>query len=431
MSRLQNRFTGRSGPKPGEVFASLDIGCSKITCLIARRDIEEPSKFTLLGGGRQQSRGFEAGAITDMEQLERAIRLAVEDAERQAGERIEQVILGVTGPKLTCRLVSAKISTNGRRVTPKDIKRVQSAGVAKCDIRGFEILSAHPVAYRIDDQDGVRDPSGMHGQSLGVLLSVVSAPDNLLINLVECVGRAHLEVARLVPSAIATGMGALIDDELENGAICLDFGAGVTTAAVFMNGVPAWLGLVPVGGAHVTSDIAQGLGTTFAAAERLKTVHGSAVLDGPGHAERIDYPTLGDDGRLQAARMEKRKLSEIIVPRIEETLEIVEKLLAQSALKKVLPRRGVLTGGASQLPCLRETATRIMAMPVRLGRPVAVDRLGETYASPAFSTASGLLTYVLRGVPNALAQSTFGDVDGKNNENTVVNKVFFWIKENF
>lgn len=431
MSRPQNRFSGRAGPKPGEVFASLDIGCSKITCLIARRDVEEPSKFKLLGGGRQQARGFEAGAITDMEQLERAIRLAVEDAERQAGERITQVILGVTGPKLVCKLVSAKISTNGRQITAKEIRRVQIAAVAKSQTRDFEILTAHPVAYRVDDQDGVRDPSGMHGQTLGVLLSVVLAPESLLLNLVECVGRAHLEVGQLVPSAIATGMGALIEDELENGAVCLDFGAGVTTAAVFMNGVPAWLGLVPAGGAHVTSDIAQGLGTTFAAAERLKTVHGTADLNGSGHAERIDCPTLGDDGRLQAVRMEKSRLTEIIVPRVEETIEIAGRLLQASALKKVMPRRGVLTGGGSQLPAIRDVATRILGMPVRLGRPVAADRLGETYATPAFSTAAGLLTYVLAGVPNALRETGAGSFANEVGSAGLVNKAFVWMKENF
>lgn len=431
MSRPQNRFASRSGPKPGEVFASLDIGCSKITCLIARRDVQEPSKFILLGGGRQQSRGFEAGAITDMEQLERAIRLAVEDAERQAGERIEQVILGVTGPKLVCKLVSAKISLNGHTVTAKDIKRVQAAAIAKAETRDFEILSAYPVAYRLDEQDGVRDPSGMHGQALGVLVSVVMSPENQLLNLIECVGRAHLEVARLVPSAIAAGMGALIEDELENGAVCLDFGAGVTTAAVFMNGVPAWLGLVPVGGAHVTSDIAQGLGTTFAAAERLKTVHGTVDIDGPGHAERIDCPTLGDDGRLQAKRMEKGKLAEIISPRIEETLEIIGTRLADSALKKVMPRRGVLTGGGSQIPAIRETATKILAMPVRLGRPVAASRLGETYATPAFSTAAGLLTYILAALPSALREPGAGGFANKDGDARLVNKAFFWIRENF
>lgn len=431
MSRPQHRFSGRSGPKPGDVFAALDIGCSKITCLIARRDSEELSKFRLLGGGRQQSRGFEAGAITDMEQLERAIRLAVEDAERQAGERIERVVLGVTGSRLVCNLVSARLVTDGRQMTAKDIKRVQAAALAKSAVRDYEILTAHPVAYRVDDQEGVRDPIGMHGQTLGVLLSVVLAPETMLLNLVECVGRAHLEVAQLVPSAMATGMGVLIEDEIENGAICLDFGAGVTTAAVFLNGVPAWLGLVPAGSAHVTSDIAQGLGTTFAAAERLKTIHGTASTIGPGLAERIDCPKLGDDGRLQAVRMEKLKLAQIISPRIDETLEIAGALLKTSALKKVMPQRGVLTGGGSQLPAIRERATDILKMPVRLGRPVAADRLGETYANPAFSTASGLLSYALANLPDALRESGGAGFSAEPGRSGLVNKMFSWMKENF
>lgn len=431
MARPLNRFPGRGGPKPGEVFAALDIGCSKITCLIARRDPAEPSKFLLLGGGRQQSRGFEAGAITDMEQLERAIRLAVEDAERQAGLRIESVVLGVTGPKLVCKLVTAQVSTNGRPVSAKDIKRVQAAALAKADTRDFEMLTAHPVAYSLDNQGGVRDPRGMHGSLLGVTLSVVMAPETLLLNLVECVGRAHLEVSQLVPSAIASGMGAMIEDELDNGAICLDCGAGVTTAAVFLNGVPAWLGLVPVGGAHVTSDVAQGLGTTFPAAERMKTVHGTTDMKSPGIAERIECPRLGEDGRLQASRIERRALAEIIEPRIEETLELVLKRLKASDLKKMMPHRGVLTGGASQLPGIGQVATRVLGMQMRLGKPVAADRLGETYANPAFSAAAGLLTYTLAGLPNAMDSANAIGFPGTGDKTSVVNKAFFWMRENF
>ena len=433
MSGAHHRFPQRSGPKSGDVFASLDIGCSKITCLIARRDIDDPKKFTLLGGGRQQSRGFEAGAITDMEQLERAIRLAVEDAERQAGERIDDVVLGVTGPRLKCQLLSAKISTNGKPVSARDIKRVQAAALSRAEAKldGHIVLTAHPVAYRIDGQDGVKDPTGMHGQTLGVLVSVVSVPETQLLNLLECVGRAHLSVSRLVPAAIATGMGALIEDEIENGAICFDFGAGVTTSAVFLNGVPAWLGLVPAGGAHVTSDIAQGLGTTFAAAERLKTVNGMTDPKGVGHADMIDCPLLGDDGRLQAKRMPKGQLAEIIAPRVEEILEIAQRKLSGCVLKKVMPRRGVLTGGASLIPGMRETATEILSMPVRLGRPVSIDRLGETYASPAFSTAAGLLSYALAGLPDATDTARRGISASENRTVHTVNRVFSWVKENF
>ena len=226
-------------------------------------------------------------------------------------------------------------------------------------------------------------------------------------------------------------MGALIADEIENGAICFDFGAGVTSSSVFINGVPAWLGLVPAGGAHVTSDIAQGLGTTFAAAERLKTVHGMTDPSGLGHGDHIDCPLLGDDGRLQAKRMQKSQLANIIAPRIEETLEIVQRMLVDCQLKKVLPRRGVLTGGASQLPGLRETATDVLSMPVRLGRPVCADRLGETYATPAFSTAAGLLSYALADLPDATEAARRGLMGGGTGPAHVVNNVFSWMKENF
>ncbi|MEL7454316.1 MAG: cell division FtsA domain-containing protein, partial [Pseudomonadota bacterium] len=214
-------------------------------------------------------------------------------------------------------------------------------------------------------------------------------------------------------------------------AICFDFGAGVTTAAVYMNGVPAWLGLVPAGGAHVTSDIAQGLGTTFAAAERLKTVHGVTDPGAPGHAERIDCPKLGDDGRLHAARMPRQDLSNIIAPRIEETLEILLGLMSASALKKVLPRRGVLTGGASQISGLRDTAKSVLSMPVRLGRPINADRLGEGFANPAFSTAAGLLTYHIADLPDALRASAQVGAAGMAGDGSIVKKAFFWMRENF
>ena len=432
MSRVQNRLPDRKGvTRPGGVMAALDIGCSKITCLIARRDVDQPQRFQLLGAGRQQSRGFESGAITDMEGLERAIRLAVEDAERQAGLRVDSVILGVTGPKLICRLVSASLPIGSTPVSAREVKRVQAAALAQADMKDHHILTAHPVAFRLDDQDGVRDPRGMHGSRLGVLLSVVLAPESQLLNIVECVGRAHLEVEQLVPAAIATGMGTLIDDERNNGAICIDLGAGVTTASVFMNGVPAWISFVPAGGAHVTKDIAQGLGTTFAAAERLKTVHGVTDPNAPGHAEHIDCPRLGDDGRLQASRIERRELSEIIAPRIEETLEFIAGCLDGSQLNKVLPRRGVLTGGSSQIAGLRDTASRVLGMPIRLGRPVAADRLGESCANPAFSAAAGLLTYSLSSLPSALSvRAGSGGVLGLA-DGSVVNRALFWMRENF
>lgn len=430
MSTLHDRRRTLRAPNDGDLVAALDIGCSKITCLIARIDSRQAAGFRVEGGGRQQSRGFKAGAVTDMEGLERAVRLAVEDAERQAGQRIHKVRLGVTGPKVHCQLLSARTEPGGREVSEREIRRVQAAALAKLDVRAGEVLSAWPVAYRIDGQEGIKDPRGMIAETVGVLMSVVTAPRTLVDNLSECVTRAHLKVERLVPSALASGFGTMIEDERDNGAICIDMGAGATGVAVFLNGAPAWLDLVPAGGAHITADIAQIIGTTFAAAERLKTVHGQADPEAPGLKERIEVPRLGDDGRLAATRLPREQLVEIITPRVEELFELIATRLESCALRKVLPRRVVLTGGTSEMAGMRTVASRVLRMPVRRGRPLHAEVLGETLASPAFSTAAGLLTY--DETDRTAVQKLGGRyITGQAGDGGVVNKTWSWLKENF
>ncbi|MBA3068424.1 MAG: cell division protein FtsA [Hyphomonas sp.] len=436
MSELSSKRLARLNGRPTGTVAALDIGCSKTTCLIARPDTDNPRRMAILGGGRQQTRGFAGGTITDMEAIERSIRLAVEDAEREAGEPISEVILGITGPKLSSRLVSASLEISGRAITAKDVRRLHAQALSRAAQtaggRQEEILSAWPVVYTIDKAAGrVRQPVGMIAGMLSVKMSIVSAPRAVVTNLVECVGRAHLVVRQLVPSAIASGAGTLIEDEIENGAVCIDLGSGVTAVSVFLHGSPAWLGLVPAGGAHVTADIAQGIGTTFAAAERLKMVFGTADLEGPGLAERIEAPRLGDDGRLHASRLERGEIARIIAPRIEEIFELAQNLLAQSDVRSVLPQRVVLTGGASQLPGIREVASRILKTPIRLGRPVLAESLGEQLATPAFSTASGLLLYPELGFTDAARAGASSSETEAGGSPGWTNAVLHWLKENF
>ena len=430
MATLDHKRQARGLRGDGDLVAALDIGTSKITCLIVRVDSRQACGFSLAGMGRQQSRGFEGGVVTDMDALERAIRLAVEDAERQACQRVDRVILGVTGAKIAGRLVSAETEPGGREIGPRDVRRLQAAAWAKADARARDILCAWPVSYRVDGEDRVRDPRGMLAERFGMLMCTVSAPQSLLRNLIECLNRAHLKTDLAIPSSIASGFGALIEDERDNGALCIDMGAGVTVMSAFMNGAPAWLDLVPVGGQHVTADLAQGLGTTFAAAERLKSVSGHADLEAPGLKERIECPKLGDDGRLNAVRLPREDLARIVAPRIEETFELVARRLAASDLKRAMPRRAVLTGGASQLPGVREVASRILNMPVRLGRPVQAESLGETLASPAFSTAAGLITSDIAG-GRAGAPIRTTENDHRNAPHAVVNKTLSWLRENF
>lgn len=433
MSAFEHRAAGRSGQADGDHFAALDIGGSKVVCLIARRDSQASGGFVLAGAGRQQSRGFTGGAITDIDALERTVRLAVEDAEREAGHRISRVRLGLTGARVGCQLVSAGCMTAGREVSERDVRRVHAACLAQAQTKGREILGIWPVAYRVDDQEGVREPVGMIGSRVGALVNVVSAPASVVRNLVECVSRAYLRIEQIVPSSTASGLGALVDDERDNGTVCIDMGAGATTICVMLNGAPAWLSLVPAGGFHVTADLAQGLGTTFAAAERLKTVHGQADRNAPGLAERIEVPRLGDDGRLNAVRMPRQRLVEIILPRIEEVFEIVHGQLSASPLARVMPKRVVLTGGASQLHGVREVAGRVLGVPVRLGRPVMAENLGETLSTPAFSTAAGLLSLSMSGKPGAIgAGLASGRTGGVASESGgMVNRSLQWLRENF
>ncbi|MEL7040864.1 MAG: cell division protein FtsA [Pseudomonadota bacterium] len=431
MATSEHRLKPRQIGKAGTVVAALDIGCSKIACLIGRVDPGSRAGFAFMGGGRQQSRGFNGGAITDIEALERSIRLAVEDAEREAGERIDRIILGITGPKVDSQLAEAEIELGQREISGRDVHKVWGEALQKMVPKERELLGAYPVMYGVDDQDDIRDPVGMIGDRLRVLLNVVTAPKSLVKNLKECVFRAHLGIERIVPSALASGSGTLIEDEIENGAICIDFGGGVTSVSVFMNGAPAWLDLVKVGGARVTSDIAQGIGTTFAAAERLKTLHGTADADGPGMAERIEAPRLGDDGRLKASRMTRGELTAIIAPRIEELFEMVQAHLTASPLRPILPRRTVLTGGASQMAGVREFAAKVLNQPVRLGRPVDADVLGDNFGHPAFSTAAGLISYELRGFADAARAGGAKVFAGDASERGIVARILNWIRENF
>ncbi|MDJ0920130.1 MAG: cell division protein FtsA [Henriciella sp.] len=431
MSTSEKRLKPKQIGKAGTVIASLDIGCSKIACLIGRVDPGSRAGFAFMGGGRQQSRGFNGGSITNMDALERSVRLAVEDAEREAGERIEKIILGITGPKVESRLAEAQIDLGQREISSRDVQKVWAQALGKSVAKEQKLLGAYPVMYGVDDQDDIRDPIGMIGNTVRVLLNVVTAPRSLVDNLTECLSRAHLEVEQIVPSALASGSGSLIDDEVENGAICVDFGGGVTSVSVFLNGAPAWLDLVKLGGANVTGDIAQGIGTTFAAAERLKTVYGTADLEGPGLAERIEAPRLGDDGRLCASRMARGDLASMIVPRVEEVFEIVKAKLIASELRPILPRRTVLTGGASQLPGARDLAAKVLNQPVRLGRPIDADVLGENYGNPAFSTAAGLISYELKGFADASRAGAASALAGGTIRRGMIARVLTWIRENF
>ena len=414
----------------GTIMAALDIGSSKVTCMISRRGDATDGEPRVAGAGAQGTKGVRSGAVVDLDNLERSIRLAVEQAERAADVRITDVVLGVSGPDLRSDVVRARLPMGGREITPQHIRDARIAALESFQSQGREILHSAPLGFTVDSTGGIKDPRGMFAESLTASFLVVSAPTAGLRNIVQCVSRAHLQPTAILAAPFASGLACLVEDEAEQGAMVIDFGAGVTSAAAFCDGGLIHVETLPMGGSRATSDLAQGLGTTFAAAERMKTMYGAVGLSEVGALDMVEAPRLGPDGRLEAHQCSKADIAQVLRPRIEEILELMDGRLSKaSATGRPLPRRIVLTGGSSQLPCLQELAEDVFRAPVRLAMPANVKGLGETYSSPAFAAAAGLLRWDLMGGPDPSRSS--GDRAAMDHGSGLMKRVFGWVQENF
>jgi cell division protein FtsA len=376
----------------GSLVAALDIGTTKICCLIARVEAETPR---VLGIGHQISRGVKGGLIVDLEAAGTSVVNAVHAAEQMAGETIEHVVVNLSGGFSASRIVKAEIGVAGREIDDAELQRVLEKGYQLREPGERQIVHSVPVGFSIDDSRGIRDPRGMFGERLGVNMNIVGARAAGVRNHSAAVGRAHLAVEALVVSPYAAGLSCLVADEIELGVTIIDMGGGTTTVAVFFDGNLIFADSVAVGGGHVTNDIARGLSTTVAHAERMKTLFGSAIAAGNDERETIAVPQLGEEDEGNVNHVPKSLLTGIIAPRIEETFELVRDRLEASGFDKIAGRRVVLTGGACQLQGAREFAGLILDKQVRVGRPLRVDGLAEATAGPAFSTTVGLLHFAL------------------------------------
>ena len=391
----KNAASRRSG-----VVTVLDVGSSKVCCMIARLKPREGTpilrgrthEVQVIGIGHQKSHGVKSGVIVDLDRAEHSIRLAVDAAERMAGLTVDSLLVNLTAGRLKSEQFTAIINLGGHEVAEADIKRVLAAGAKQALQAEREVVHSLPVGFSLDGEQGVRDPRGMVGDALGVDMHVLTGDAAPMRNLELCINRAHLSVQRMVVTPYASGLSSLVDDELEMGAACIDMGGGTTTISVFADGKFAHADALPVGGSHVTMDLAKGLSTSLEHAERLKVMHGSAL---PGSADDRDVVTVqpignDDDVPLQVPRA---VMTRIIRARVEETLELLRDRLTKSGFAGAIGKRVVLTGGAAQLAGLPEAARRILGRNVRIGRPLGVAGLPEAVKGAAFSAAVGLLIY--------------------------------------
>lgn len=406
-----------------KLVAALDVGTSKVCCFIAR--ITDEGAVKVVGIGHQVSTGIKAGAVIDMEETETSIRAAVDAAERMAGTPVEQVYVNISAGDILSEAISVDVSVARHEIGPQDIRHVLQCGRSAFDAADREIVHALPISYAIDGAKGVREPRGLIGERLGVDMHIITAAPSPMRNLEACVNRGHLRVAGFVVSPYASGLSCLVEDEKDLGVVLVDMGGGTTSIAIFIEGALVYTDMVPVGGNHVTNDIARGLLTPIYHAERMKTLYGNALASASDDRETINVPQVGENESDSMSRIPRSVLTGIIRPRLEETFELVRDRIAASGFDQTVGRRLVLTGGAAQLSGARELAARILDRRCRIGQPLTVSGLADVTQGPAFSTCAGLLAYAVNGPIEANARSAVAEPRGR------LARVGRWLKENF
>jgi cell division protein FtsA len=420
------RREASASPRPGapvrprgSTIAAIDIGTTKICCFIARVEAEP----RIVGIGHQIARGVRGGAIIDLDAAGDSIRGSVHAAEEMAGETIDRAVVNLSGGYAASRLVKTEIALGRREISGADMRQVLERGYGLRDAPDRQVIHSIPVGFSIDDSRGILDPRGMVGDRLGVNMHIVTAAIASVRNHTAALDRSHLETEALVVSPYAAGLACLVEDERDLGVTVIDMGGGTTTIGVFFGGNLLFADAVPVGGTHVTNDIARGLSTPLGHAERMKALFGSAISSTLDERETIAVPQIGEEDEGHVNHVPKSLLVSIIAPRLEETFELVRNRLDASGCDQMAGRRVVLTGGACQLHGARELAGLILDKQVRIGRPQRIKGLAESTHGPAFSTAAGLLHF-------AVSERTESPRPARIAHGGIFARVGQWMREN-
>jgi cell division protein FtsA len=376
-----------------EHLVALDLGTSKVAALVA--EVKDDGRLELRGAGAAESKGFRKDTLVHLQSAVESIRQAVETAERLAGVPVERAVVGVAGGHIRSLNSRGGVSlgTRPREVEREDIRRAIEAARAVSLPPELELVHVLPQEFLLDQQNGIRDPSGLLGRRLEVNVHIVTAASTATQNLISAVNRAGVLVEDTVLEPLAAAEACLTPDERELGVVLVDIGAGSTDWIVFHHGAPRAGGLVPIGGEHFTNDIAIGLRTPLWEAERIKRAYGCAWLRGLGQDTLLEVSSIGE----RPARVSSRRaLCEIIEPRAQEWAALLREALERSEDGQ-LPAAGVvLTGGAAQLDGLTDFTAQALQAPVRLGLPKGLNGASATLANPASATAVGLLLHAHR-----------------------------------
>ncbi|MCK6549330.1 cell division protein FtsA [Myxococcota bacterium] len=370
-----------------DIVVGLDIGTTKICAIVG--EVTDDG-IDIIGIGTAPSTGLRKGVVINIASTVESIRRAVKEAELMAGCEISTVYTGIAGGHIRGFNSHGIVAVKDSEITATDVSRVIDAAKAVAIPLDREVIHILPQEYVIDDQDGIKEPQGMSGVRLEAKVHIVTAASTSAQNILKCANRAGLNVAAIVLQQLASSEAVLTEDEKDLGVCLIDIGGGTTDLAIFSDGAIVHTSVLPLGGNHLTTDIALGIRTPQEEAELIKQKYGCALVEQVDNGEMIEVPSVG--GRKPRA-LSRQILCEIIEARVEEIFQLVREEIRNTAYEDLLASGVVLTGGSSQLPGIADIAEDVLGLPIRVGYPKKIGGLVDVVRSPSHSTGVGLVQY--------------------------------------
>ena len=408
--------------KKNNYIVGLDIGTTKICCIIG--ETKDNEKIDIIGIGQYPSRGLRKGVVVNIDSTVESIKNAVEEAELMAGCEIDSVYVGIAGGHINSLNSHGIIAAKGREIEQKDVERVIEAAKAIAIPLDREVIHVLPQEYIVDNQDGIKTPLGMAGVRLEAKVHIVTAAVTSAQNIVKCVNKAGLTVSDIVLEQLASSESVLSPDERELGVAMIDIGGGTSDLAIFYQGAIKHTAVLTVAGAQMTNDIAIGLRTPNAEAEKIKQSFGCAYSPLIEEGDNIETPSVG--GR-EPRTVPRQILSEIIEARTREMFELLDHEINESGYREIISSGIVLTGGAASMYGMADLAEDVFQSPVRVGTPIDLGGLVDVVNNPMYATCTGLIQYGSKRIKTGPVR----ELQGRNLFDKIFSRMKDWADEFF
>ena len=424
MSKL--KWLNYSSFSKNSIIAALDIGSSKVCCLIGKLDNQ--NNLSIIGAGFYESKGLVSGIITDMKALETAIRNCVASAEKMAAVRVKKITIGFSSVNVEIENLNIEIDLKGSIVSQGDLDRAYNFLSEKHITGSRSILHIIPVQYSIDGNKGVKSPLGMFGDKLGVEISIISADQNILKNFENVVKQCDLEIDNLIYTPYAIGLSLLSEEEKELGVALVDIGSTLSSLSIFYNGTILYTKIIPLGGNMITNDISRIFSLSIVDSERIKIINGQLIEELENSLSIIEVDALGNDN--DSVEIMRKDLIAVIKPRVNEIINSLKEHILESGYNHLIANRVVITGGASQMDGVIEITSKIIEKRARLGKSSVIKGIPDNMRSSSFSAINSLLTY---SIINNNDISVKNNIKSNNSEGLYSYLIKFknWILENF